>query len=424
MKQPCKGIGIIMGFILISLNASAYRSEDVPGQFLVKLKNSTSTKAMLKNIVDKGGEATLISESSQTFLVKRPLIEEPSFSVEVLSRLENVEYVEPNQRVYLQSVPNDPGLSELWGLINADKDGARGVDIKALEAWEITTGSRDIVVAVIDTGIDYNHPDLKVNMWVNEAEHSGQKGIDDDANGFIDDIHGYDFSSKNGDPLDDQGHGTHCAGTIGAVGDDGYGIVGVNWNTSLMAIKFLDRRGSGTLDNAIAAIDYAIQNGAKILSNSWGGYSKSKALEEAVQRSHDAGLMFIAAAGNESRDNDNASRALYPASYQIDNVISVASIQRDGKMSWFSNKGANSVHLGAPGTNIYSTVLKGKYDTYSGTSMAAPHVSGVAALVMSTHPSLTHLDVKERLLTTATPLESLDKKTITGGLLNAYEAVK
>jgi subtilisin family serine protease len=423
MHHLCRSFGLLAGTTLVGWNLMAYQSQEIPGEYLVKMKDLQVVNNLQDKISLMGGSTSLISEASSVLLVKRPVIEQAAHAMNVLSNMEGVEYVEPNQKISIQSTPNDPSFSELWGLVNADKDGARGVDIKALEAWGLNTGTKEVIVAVIDTGIDHNHPDLKENMWVNQAELSGTEGVDDDNNGFVDDVHGYNFADSIGNSFDDQGHGTHCAGTIGARGNDGVGIVGVNWQVSLMAVKFLDKYGSGTLAGGVAAIDYAIQNGAKVLSNSWGGYFTSQALEDAVKRSRDAGTVFIAAAGNESRDNNRSSNALYPASYKIENVISVASIQKDGSLSSFSNTGSQSVHLGAPGSNIYSTV-PGGYDVYSGTSMATPHVAGVAGLILAQHPELTGLEVKDRLLNAVTKLPSLNNKTITGGLLNAYDAVK
>ena len=416
--------GLLLICVLFSYQLSfAHSSEEIPGEFLVKIKKEVAAKNLLTTFSIAGSSAHLVSEASNVLLVKRPLIENKSYALQTLGNSSHVEYVEPNQRVYLNAVPNDPGMGKLWGLINEEKNGSRGADIMATEAWNLTTGSKDVVVAVIDTGVDYLHPDLKDNMWTNDSELNGVAGVDDDNNGYIDDIYGYNFADSHSDPMDDQGHGTHCSGTIGAKGNDGLGIVGVNWDVSIMALKFLDSRGSGTLEGAIGAIDYAVNNGARILSNSWGGYFESQALEESIERSSNANTLFIAAAGNESNNNDKR-RKLYPASFLIDNVISVAAIQRDGRMAWFSNYGKKFVHLGAPGKDIYSTTPSDSYASYSGTSMATPHVSGVAALVLSRYPQLTNAELKERLLNSVTPLTSLDGRTTTGGLLNAYEAVK
>lgn len=238
MQHLCKSLGLLAGTILMSWNLMAYQSEEIPGEFLVKMKDPQVAQNLQSRIHAMGGNTTLVSKASSVLLVKRPVIEQASYAIGVLSNMDGVEFVEPNQRVYLQSTPNDPSLSELWGLVNADKDGLRGVDIKAMEAWGVNTGTKDVIVAIIDTGIDHTHPDLKENMWENLAEVNGTEGVDDDNNGFVDDIHGYNFADSKGNSFDDQGHGTHCAGTIGARGNDGVGIVGVNWEVSLMAVKF------------------------------------------------------------------------------------------------------------------------------------------------------------------------------------------
>ncbi|MCB0391872.1 MAG: S8 family serine peptidase [Bdellovibrionales bacterium] len=409
--------------LILSQASLAYSSEEIPGEYLVKLKENFTARSLVSAFSQKNNKARLVSNESNILLVSRPIVELKSFAMESLLSHQEVEYVEPNRVIHLLAAPNDPELEKLWGLINESKNGDRGVDILAREAWELTTGSKDVIVAVIDTGVDYSHPDLQENMWVNKAEQQGSPGVDDDNNGFVDDIYGYNFADKSSDPMDDQGHGTHCSGTIGAKGNDGVGVVGVNWDVSIMALKFLDSEGAGTLEGAIGAIDYAIANGARVLSNSWGGYFESTALEEAVKRTNQANAIFIAAAGNERNNNDKRKK-LNPASIQIDNVVSVAAVAKSGSMAWFSNFGEKFVHLGAPGVDIYSTKPNDSYGLSSGTSMATPHVSGVAALVLSRFPNLTNLELKEKLLNSTTPLTSLQGKTTTGGFLNAYEAVK
>lgn len=263
-------------------------------------------------------------------------------------------------------------------------------------------------------------PISKRNLWTNAAELNGKAGVDDDGNGVIDDIHGFNSITGLGDALDDQGHSWHLSGTIGAKGNDGAGIVGVNWDVSIMAVKFLDANGSGTLENAIKSIDYATRMGAKVLSNSWGGGGFSQTLFDSIKRSEAAGAIFIAAAGNDSNNNDASPS--YPASYVIDNIVSVAAVDNTGKIASFSNYGKNSVHIGAPGVNIYSST-GGKYDSWSGTSMATPHVSGVAALLWSNEPSLTAAQIKQQLLVTARPVSGLRGKTRTGSMVDAYAAL-
>jgi subtilisin family serine protease len=263
--------------------------------------------------------------------------------------------VEPNWRLHVCAVPNDTRYPQMWNLNNTGQSGGTpGADISAPEAWDITTGDPNIIVAVVDTGVDYQHPDLAANIWTNTAEANGVTGVDDDGNGYIDDIHGYDFVMSDGDPMDRYGHGTHVAGTIAAIGNNALGVVGVNWHCKIMACRFLDASGSGYTDDAISAINYAVANGAKIINNSWGGGDYSTLLEDAITNARDHGVLFVAAAGNDASDNDTVP--FYPASYNVSNVIAVAATNRYDALSSFSNFGHNTVHLGAPGEEILSSV--------------------------------------------------------------------
>lgn len=252
------------------------------------------------------------------------------------------------------SAPNDPQFGELWGLQNSG----------ATQAWPVIRDSRKVIVGVIDTGVDYRHPDLQANMW----SRGGQ--------------HGYDFYDDDNDPMDEQNHGTHVAGTIAAVGNNGVGIVGVNWNAQIMALRFMGPDGSGATSDAVKCIDWAVDNGVHILCNSWGGPDSSRELTEAVARAERKGVLFVVAAGNTGgTGNNNDLRPSYPASLGSANVISVGAIDRNDARGSFSHYGQQSVDIGAPGVDILSTVVNNGYDTYSGTSMAAPHVAGAAALI-------------------------------------------
>lgn len=293
----------------------------------------------------------------------------------------DVAFATPDFRLYATATPNDPGLASTWGLSNSR---SVGVDIGAKQAWDFGTSS-SVVVAVIDSGIDYNHVDLAANIWRNTDEIAGN-GRDDDGNGYVDDIRGWNFVSDNNNPMDDNGHGTHIAGTIGAVGNNATGVAGINWSIQMMPLKFLARDGSGLLSDAIAAIDYARVNGAKIINASWGGGGFSSALQSAIQRFQNAGGIFVAAAGNEG--SNNAVVASYPANYNLTNIVSVASSTSTDGLSSFSNYGTN-VDIAAPGSNIYSTLPGNRYGSMSGTSMATPHVAGAMALLWGQNPSVT-----------------------------------
>lgn len=290
--------------------------------------------------------------------------------------------------------------------------------IHAPEAWELTTGRHDgPVIAVIDTGVDYRHPDLAGNMWTNPRE--SPNGQDDDGNGVVDDLHGFDALTGSGDPRDDHRHGTHCAGTVGAVGNNGQGVVGVNWTARLMPVKFLDAKGSGTTAHAIEGLLYAARQGARITSNSWGGDDFSPALRDVLAASP---ALHVAAAGNARTDTD--AHPHYPASYDLPNLISVAATTRDGELASYSNYGAASVDLGAPGSGILSTTPNGTYAVLDGTSMATPHVAGVAGLIAARFPEATTEQVRDRLLYSVDPLPSLAGRTVTGGQLNAARALE
>lgn len=336
-------------------------------------------------------------------------------------------YAEPDYRVQLLLTPNDPQFGSLWGLSNTGQTGGTaGADISAPAAWETTTGS-NLVVAVIDTGVDYTHPDLAANVWVNAGEVAGN-GVDDDHNGYVDDVHGYDFVNRDGNPLDDHNHGTHVAGTIGAVGNNGIGVAGVNWNIKIMALKFLDAGGGGNLSDAIAAINYAVANGATISNNSWGfngGFSQP--LYDAIRSAQSAGHLFVAAAGNGNAfgiGQDNDQTAFYPASFDLNNIIAVAATDPNDNRAIFSNYGATSVDLAAPGVDILSTTRNNTYSTFSGTSMAAPHVTGVAALVRGLHPDWPYSQVISHMLAATDPIAALQGITTSGGRLNAARAVQ
>ncbi len=347
-------------------------------------------------------------------------------ALELLRKDSSVAFAEPNYIRYISAIPNDPRFPETYGLHNTGQTGGTAdADIDAVEAWDNSVGSSDIVVGVVDTGVDYTHPDLAANMWVNPGEIPGN-GIDDDANGVIDDVHGFNAITNGGDPMDDNDHGTHCSGTIGAVGGNGVGVAGVNWEVSIMAIKFLSGGGSGTTADAIEGINYAVGmknsgTNLRVLSNSWGGGGFSQALADAITAANDADIIFIAAAGNAGSNND--STPSYPASYEIANVVSVAATDDNDGLASFSNYGLTTVDLGAPGVDILSTTPGNTYSVFSGTSMATPHVAGAAALVLSANQTLTTAELKEALMTSGDAKPSLAGKTVSGKRLNVANAL-
>lgn len=342
----------------------------------------------------------------------------------------------------------DPLFGSQWGM----------KDIGATEAWKITRGHPEMVVAVIDTGVDYTHEDLLPNLWRNTQEIPGN-GLDDDGNGYVDDIIGWDFVSNDNkpydlamDPLDilfkggNPGHGTHCAGNVAARGENGKGIAGVAPHVKIMSLRFISEKGQGTTADAIKAIKYAVDNGAKIMSNSWGSEgedpnagAENKALRDAVQYAQDAGVLFVAAAGNGHKgvgyDNDNDPAPAYPASYDHDIIISVAALNSKDELGSFSNWGAKSVDIGAPGVAVFSTVVGQGYSdvvidkfgfkaTWDGTSMATPHVAGAAALYWSANPTKTWQEVKAAILGSAKKINALSGKAVSEGKLNAEALMK
>lgn len=345
-------------------------------------------------------------------------------------------------------VGTDPDLSKQWGMI----------DIGAADAWKSTIGNPEMIVAVIDTGVDYTHEDLLPNLWRNGKEIP-DNGLDDDHNGYIDDIIGWDFATNDNKPYDlavDQfqlltgggnpGHGTHCAGNVAAKGNNAIGIAGVAPNVKIMSLRFISDQGGGTTADAIKAIHYAVENGAKVMSNSWGSEGEdpnagdeNRALRDAVQYAQDHGVLFIAAAGNGHKgrgyDNDRDAAPAYPASYEHEIIISVAALDSQDQLGSFSNWGARSVDLGAPGVAVYSTTVGNNYSdkvidvggfevTWDGTSMATPHVAGAAALYWSLHPNKTWQEVKAAILGSSKPIPALKNKTISGGKLDVSALIK
>ncbi|WP_455210569.1 S8 family serine peptidase, partial [Kaarinaea lacus] len=302
------------------------------------------------------------------------------------------------------------------GLNNTSQPGA---DVNVMEAWHTQTGG-DVVVAVIDSGLALSHPEFANNVWINPGEIRNN-GIDDDGNGYVDDWRGWDFVNNDNYPLDDNDHGSHVSGTIAAQGDNGIGVVGVNWRAKIMPLKFMNNLGRGTIANAISAIEYAVAMGAKVSNHSWGGTGFSTALSNAIAAANRAGHLVIAAAGNSGNNSDNIP--IYPAAYNLPNIISVAATDQNDRLATFSNFGTNSVDLGAPGVGIVSTIRNSNYASFNGTSMAVPHVTGAAALLLAQNPALTMAQLKTAIINSVDPIAALNGRSVSGGRLNITQAL-
>jgi subtilisin family serine protease len=426
----------------------------LPGEIVYLLKDNTiavdEQNFLLRNLEQRLGSNSVLSikalvTDARVGVIKIKQLKDFDRALTIVQENSEVEFAEPNFLYHTvveqpsaelgtgalgEGVPNDVEFKRLWGLNNiGQKDtngdsGILGMDINVLPLWKQGFyGSRDIVVAVIDTGFDWTHPDLADNLYTNPGE-SGPKatnGKDDDGNGFIDDVHGWNFITNTNNSVDDEGHGSHCAGTIGGVGNNEIGIAGVNWKVSIMPVKFIGSNGSGSLSNAIEALNYARKMNVRITSNSWGSLNNSKILKKAVQAVSDSGILFVAAAGNDKSNNDQ--NGFYPASYPMANVLSVAAINGQGKIASFSNFGLLSVHVAAPGVEIYSTSKEGGYNRLSGTSMATPHVAGLAALLVSVNPKWTATELKNRLIKSSRRSYKLAPIVMAKGSVDAFNAL-
>ena len=355
---------------------------------------------------------------------------------------EFVEYAHPNYKIELErpeyrevrsdastvdapvGAPNDPMFTDQWALANSGQNGGKAnADIAASKAWQKSRGSSEVVVAVLDTGVDYTHSDLAPNIWLRPDNIPAY--VDNEL-GTFNDRRGFNAADNLSDPMDDNGHGTHCAGVIGAKGNNEIGITGINWDVQIMPLKFLGRGGFGTTKDAIEAINYAVDRKKKginvrIISASWGSTQYSKALEDAIRAAGDEGILFVAAAGNNSTDNDK--RKHYPSNYDLPNVISVAALDNSDLLATFSNFGAKTVHVAAPGKEIVSTWIKDSYREASGTSMATPHVAGIAALILASEPNISVKDLRERILKSYDPLDLLNGRIFSAGRVNAAKAL-
>ncbi|WP_051633461.1 S8 family serine peptidase [Bacillus sp. UNC41MFS5] len=408
-----------------SSNGKKYKE----GEVIVKYKNTYKTESLgvLQTKFSLKTKKNLNNSNTKliSFNAKIPMQE----VLKSLNASPQVEYAEPNYILKPDAV-SDPKFGQLWGLKNTGQPifgipGKAGIDIGAEAAWAVTKGSTSVVIAVIDTGVDINHPDLKAQIWKNPGEVAGD-GIDNDKNGYVDDVNGWDFYNIDNtvfDAADGDEHGTHVSGTIAGTANT-LGVIGVAPNVKIMPLKFLGPDGGYTSD-AILAVNYAKAKGVKVTNNSWGGGGFSQALYDAIQNSNS---LFIAAAGNDGTDNDASPH--YPSNYNLPNVLSVAAIDNTGNLAWFSNFGATTVDIAAPGQDILSTVpattpgnYTNAYDYFSGTSMATPHVTGTAALFLSRNPAAAPLTMKDAILKNSTALSSLKGAVLTGSMLSANKTV-
>ncbi|MDQ4122743.1 MAG: S8 family serine peptidase [Acidobacteriota bacterium] len=402
-----------------SLSADSY----VQGELLVKFKNQTA-RGELFSIHDRLG-ATLEKELPEIGWQQVRLPE--GFSVsEAVKRYKQepaVADAQPNFIYRLQAAPNDPDFTanKLYGMAK----------INAPVAWDVTTGNSEVVVAILDTGINYNHEDLVANIWKNSGEIAGD-GIDNDSNGFVDDVHGYNFVIPGGDNADDHSHGSHCAGTIGGVGNNGKGVVGVNWNVKMLSLKTHDGvAGASTSMRVISAFQYVTMMkgrgvNIRVTSNSYGGPPEAAAYDQALKDAIDAAgradILNVFAAGNDNFNNDQTPT--YPSAYNSPSIIAVAASDQNDNKASFSSYGATAVDVAAPGVGIWSTILNQGYGSKSGTSMATPHVAGAAALLAAAHPSLSAASLKATLLNTVDVLPQWSGRVLTGGRINVASAIQ
>jgi len=448
---------IILIVVIVCLFTSQIKSiwtqdkiepEYAPGELLVRFAPTSRGEqldAESKNAILSSLGGAIIEHNFKVIpglsLIKLPNNQTVKDTLEVYNSMEGILYAEPNYKLEIfEKTPNDPCFVEQWGLHNVGQDppgGLTDADIDAPAAWDIRTNADpNIIVAVIDTGVDYTHPDLADNMWINELEYYGMPGVDDDGKGYIDDIYGYDFCTygfgkiRDSDPFDDStnGHGTHIAGIIGAMGNNEEGITGVCWNVKMMAIKSFNFSGQGYVDDAIASIEYAILMNAKIINASWGFrhwdiYDEIASLREVIEQIDEAGIILVASAGNDCHGIDPVYFPVYPAVYETGNIITVMATDPCDLKCGFSNSGSQSVDLAAPGVGILSCLPGNDYGLLSGTSMASGFVSGACALVWSQWPTLTHYEVKEVILESVDELDSLSGMCVTEGRLNLYNAL-
>jgi subtilisin family serine protease len=391
--------------------------------YFVKLKSHESLRSLTltKSFSNEILSLRTVPSEIAPYAVIESTLSKDDLKEELQKNAFPVAYVEPNEINYKMSEtyqPIDSKYSSQWGLTG--KYGVGGE-----QAWTTQKGSKDVIVAVIDSGIDYKHPDLMRNLWTNDAELNGTEGVDDDGNGVVDDIYGINAFANTGDPMDDNGHGSHCAGVIGA-DHNSQGVAGVMANVRMMGVKIFSKNGRTTVEAIVRGIEYAIENKVHVMSNSWGGTESSEGIADAIKAAGEAGIIFVAAAGNGNfigLGYDIDRNNIYPAGHDFDHIVSVGSIKKSGRKSTFSNYGKVGVDLFAPGSSIYSTYKNQGYKSLSGTSMATPHVSGVAGLVVAQYPGADALEIKSRIMDGVKKVSRLSGKSVSGGILSAPGAL-
>ncbi|MBI5633572.1 MAG: S8 family serine peptidase [Nitrospirae bacterium] len=428
VRSEAKALTVSIDTVLSRLDRAKYQE----GELLVKFRTGV-IQASAAKLHQKTGSSVIkrFAMISDLEHIKLPASLSVREAISFYMSNPNVEYAEPNYIKHFRRTVNDPLFNLQWALLNTGQlaGATPGSDISATAAWDIGTGSADMVIAVIDTGIDSGHPDLSANVWTNPVDGS-INGVDEDGNGKTDDIHGWNFVSNNNTIMDDNGHGTHVSGIAGASGNNSRGVSGLMWQVKLMPLKILDAAGNGTIADEIAAIQYALDKHVRIMNASFTGGDYSQAEFDAINAAKQAGSLLITAAGNGIdgvTGTNNDTTGAYPANYALSNIISVASTDQGDRRSLFSNYGLNSVHVGAPGEEILSTypaiLAPSGYLYESGTSMSAPYVSALAGLLMSQYSHFTASQVRGTILRYVDSLPSLQGATITGGRVNAFRAL-
>lgn len=392
---------VLLTGLAVSICFTSAFAKPIPGRYLIKMRGASKGRltALLGDVKVENDfpELSLVSISTAKSLQS---LKSRSFEGEI-------EYIEPVFEVKAEMKPNDPMTS-----------GRKGLELES--AWDMTTGNANVIIGVSDTGVNVDHEDLKENIWINKKEIPGN-GIDDDRNGFVDDINGWNFYSNTAQSKDDHNHGSHVAGLAAAVGNNGKGAAGATWHAQLMSLKFLSRSGSGTTEGGIETILYAVRNGAHIINASWGGGDFSQGLMDAIQYAGENNVLFVCAAGNESSNVDHSPH--YPSGYNLPNMLVVAATDGPRSLASFSNYGQTRVHVAAPGVDLMSAGARGNsYVQMSGTSMASPLAAGVAALVLSQRPDLSTKDLKNALMNSAST--SNKSRTAAGGTLSAKVAIE